>query len=206
MEVVLQQTWSLLLCLVLPTSWRLTHSRKMSQLQPLNYARHSLRALTLWLFTLPFALVENLKFLTGAALFLISWLLFGVYEIGVAIEDPFQGTLRLSIMCDIVRRDVLGDEIIRSTAFDLQDDNDDDEEDLEEAEENDDDDEGEDGDDDDNNNEESDSESIDGNSVAVATLPQKAANGKDKPNGSETPNGKENPSESKDDSDPKPFE
>jgi hypothetical protein len=88
--------------------------------QPLNYARHSLRALTLWLLSLPFALVKDLRLLTGPALFLVSWLLFGVYEIGYAIEDPFQGTLRLSIICDIIRRDVLGDEMIRRTAFDLE--------------------------------------------------------------------------------------
>lgn len=106
---------------------------------PLNYARHSLRALTLWLVTLPFALVKDLQYTTGPALFLVSWLLFGVYEIGYAIEDPFQGTLRLSIICDTIRRDVLGDEIIRSTAFDLDgksniDDDDDDEEEGEEDE------------------------------------------------------------------------
>lgn len=87
---------------------------------PLNYARHTLRALTLWLFTLPFALVKDLKAGTGPIIFLVSWLLFGVYEIGVRIEDPFQGTLRLSIMCDMVRRDVLADESIRSTAFQLE--------------------------------------------------------------------------------------
>lgn len=88
---------------------------------PLNYARHSLRALTLWLFTLPFALVGSLKLLTGPVLFLVSWLLFGVYEIGYSIEDPFQGTLRLSVLCDTIRRDVLADEVIRSTAFDMED-------------------------------------------------------------------------------------
>jgi predicted membrane chloride channel (bestrophin family) len=87
---------------------------------PLNYARHTLRALTLWLFTLPFALVKDLHAGTGPIIFLVSWLLFGVYEIGVRIEDPFQGTLRLSIMCDMVRRDVLADESIRSTAFQLE--------------------------------------------------------------------------------------
>lgn len=65
-------------------------------------------------------MIKDLKLLTGPALFLVSWLMFGVYEIGYAIEDPFQGTLRLSIICDIIRRDVLGDEIIRSTAFDLR--------------------------------------------------------------------------------------
>jgi len=84
---------------------------------PLNYARHSLRALTLWLFTLPFALVSSLKIITGPVVFLISWLLFGVYEIGYSIEDPFQGTLRLSVLCDLIRRDVLADEMIRNTAF-----------------------------------------------------------------------------------------
>lgn len=36
------------------------------------------------------------------------------------IEDPFQGTLRLSILCDTIRRDVLGDEHNRSTAFRLE--------------------------------------------------------------------------------------
>lgn len=87
---------------------------------PLNYARHTLRALTLFLFSLPFTLVKDLRLMTGPMVFLVSWLLFGVYEIGYAIEDPFQGTLRLSIMCDTVRRDVIGDEIIRGSAFQLE--------------------------------------------------------------------------------------
>jgi predicted membrane chloride channel (bestrophin family) len=97
---------------------------------PLNYARHSLRSLTLWLLSLPFALVKDLGLLTGPVLFLVSWLLFGVYEIGYSIEDPFQGTLRLSILCDTVRRDVLADEYLRETAFlnDLDGEQDDDEE------------------------------------------------------------------------------
>lgn len=84
---------------------------------PLNYARHSLRALSIWLFTLPFCLVESLELLTAPAVFLVSWLMFGVYEIGYSIEDPFQGTLRLSVLCDTIRRDVLADEVIRNTAF-----------------------------------------------------------------------------------------
>jgi Bestrophin, RFP-TM, chloride channel len=87
---------------------------------PLNYARHTLRALTLWLFSFPFSILKDLNLLTGPVVFIVGWLLFGVYEIGVRIEDPFQGTLRLSIMCDTIRRDVLADESIRSTAFDLE--------------------------------------------------------------------------------------
>lgn len=87
---------------------------------PLNYARHSLRALSIWLFTLPFCLVQSLEILTAPAIFLVSWLMFGVYEIGYSIEDPFQGTLRLSVLCDTIRRDVLADEVIRNTAFERQ--------------------------------------------------------------------------------------
>mmetsp|Transcript_40909 Transcript_40909/g.75678 ORF Transcript_40909/g.75678 Transcript_40909/m.75678 type:complete len:555 (-) Transcript_40909:6-1670(-) len=86
---------------------------------PLNYARHALRALTMWLLSLPFALVRDLGLLTGPTLCVVSWMLFGVYEIGTKIEDPFQGTLRLSILCDQIRRDVLADELIRDTAFRL---------------------------------------------------------------------------------------
>jgi hypothetical protein len=75
---------------------------------PLNYARHSLRSLTLWLFTLPFCMVKDLGFMTGPAAALCAWLMFGVYQIGYHIEDPFQGSLRLSILCDAIRNDVMG--------------------------------------------------------------------------------------------------
>ena len=76
---------------------------------PLNYARHALRSLSLWLFTLPFALVKDLGLLTGPICAITAWLMFGVYQIGHSIEDPFQKTLRLSILCNDIRRDVLGE-------------------------------------------------------------------------------------------------
>jgi hypothetical protein len=88
---------------------------------PLNYARHALRSLTLWLFTLPFCLVKDLGLMTGPVTGIIAWLLFGVYQIGHSIEDPFQGSLRLSILCDAIRRDVLGDEVSRQSAFRMDD-------------------------------------------------------------------------------------
>lgn len=88
---------------------------------PLNYARHSLRGLTLWLVTLPFCLVKEMGLLTGPAMAVISWLLFGVYQIGYSIEDPFQGSLRLSILCDAIRKDVLGETRERESAYLLQD-------------------------------------------------------------------------------------
>ena len=74
---------------------------------PLNYARHSLRSLTVWLFTLPFALVKDLGLFTAPVIAVTAWLFFGVYQIGYSIEDPFQGSLRLSILCDAIRRNVM---------------------------------------------------------------------------------------------------
>ena len=76
---------------------------------PLNYARHALRSLTLWLATLPFALVKDLGLLTGPVAGITAWLLFGIYQIGHSIEDPFQKTLRLSILCNAIKRDVMGE-------------------------------------------------------------------------------------------------
>eukprot|EP00548_Thalassiothrix_antarctica_P014744 CAMPEP_0194178994 /NCGR_PEP_ID=MMETSP0154-20130528/12518_1 /TAXON_ID=1049557 /ORGANISM="Thalassiothrix antarctica, Strain L6-D1" /LENGTH=486 /DNA_ID=CAMNT_0038894175 /DNA_START=115 /DNA_END=1575 /DNA_ORIENTATION=+ len=84
---------------------------------PLNYARHSLRSLSLWLLTLPFTLVNSLGFLSVPVMAATSWLLFGVYQIGYSIEDPFQGSIRLSMLCDVIRRDVLGESGERESAF-----------------------------------------------------------------------------------------
>ena len=87
---------------------------------PLNYARHSLRSLTLWLFTLPFALIHDFGILTGPVMGLAAWLFYGIYQIGYTIEDPFQGTLRLSAYCDAIFRDVMfGTDTVkqRLTAF-----------------------------------------------------------------------------------------
>ena len=88
---------------------------------PLNYARHALRSLTLWLATLPFALVKDVGLLTGPVAGISAWLLFGIYQIGHSIEDPFEKTLKLSILCNAIRRDVLGETECRSSAFALDD-------------------------------------------------------------------------------------
>jgi len=74
---------------------------------PLNYARHALRSLTLWSFTLPFGLIDKLGLLTGPTVGLVAWSMFGVYQIGHTIEDPFQGSLRLTDMCNSIYRDVM---------------------------------------------------------------------------------------------------
>jgi predicted membrane chloride channel (bestrophin family) len=93
---------------------------------PLNYARHSLRSLTFWLLTLPFCLVGELHLLTAPVMGAIAWLMLGVYQIGYTIEDPFQGSLRLRVLCDAIYRDVMtgndGTLLNRQSAFEIDND------------------------------------------------------------------------------------
>jgi predicted membrane chloride channel (bestrophin family) len=91
---------------------------------PQNYARHSLRSLAIWLLSLPFALIKDLGLLTGPVMGVTAWLMFGVYQIGASIEDPFRGSLRLRMLCDAIYRDVMYETSMknrRETAFDMQD-------------------------------------------------------------------------------------
>lgn len=85
---------------------------------PLNYARHSLRGLTLWLFTLPLSLIKDFGWFTAPVMGLAAWVLYGIYQIGYTIEDPFQGSLRLATLCDKIYHDVMCDER-RVTAFEI---------------------------------------------------------------------------------------
>lgn len=78
---------------------------------PLSYARHTSRFLTLYLWSLPMVLVGD--FTDPVILSLVSgfvcWALFGILEIGLLIEDPFQRVLRTSwttVIADSIMRDV----------------------------------------------------------------------------------------------------
>jgi ion channel-forming bestrophin family protein len=84
---------------------------------PLNYARHSLRGLTIWLFTLPVSLLPTYDWWTAPIMGLTAWLYYGIYQIGYIVEDPFQRTIRLTTICDTIYRDVICTEQ-RSSAFD----------------------------------------------------------------------------------------
>ena len=96
--------------------------RIQSTYVPLKYARHSLRVLTLWLFTLPMSLLSGgydwweAAFCQGVA----AWMLYGIYQIGFRIEDPFQGSLRMSALCDGVYRSARMDHWQRTSAFDVE--------------------------------------------------------------------------------------
>jgi len=56
---------------------------------PLAYAQHTKLLVTLFCYTVPFALVDSLGWLAPAASALLAFGLIGVDEIGVEIEDPF---------------------------------------------------------------------------------------------------------------------
>jgi predicted membrane chloride channel (bestrophin family) len=74
---------------------------------PQNYASHALRSLTIWLGTLPFALINELGLLTAPVAGVSAWLLFGTYQIGAFIQDPFQGSLKVQTLCDAIYGDVM---------------------------------------------------------------------------------------------------
>jgi putative membrane protein len=56
---------------------------------PFAYVVHLRRALVLYLTTLPFVLVDPFGWLTTVCMLLISYVLLGIDEIGVEIENPF---------------------------------------------------------------------------------------------------------------------
>lgn len=66
----------------------------------LPYTRNTTRWLLLWLFCLPFALFTSMGFYAVPAVALIAFLLMGVEEIGVQIEEPFS-ILPLENICDV---------------------------------------------------------------------------------------------------------
>jgi len=55
---------------------------------PRDYSRHTSRFLTVWMFTLPFVLLDMGK-LMPVAVAVISWALISIEEIGHSLEDPF---------------------------------------------------------------------------------------------------------------------
>lgn len=87
---------------------------------PFAYVVHLRRALVLYLLTLPFALVDTFGWTTVLYTFLISYTLLGIDEIGVEIENPFgtdHNDLPLEHICEVVRRDLLTDDVISTPSL-----------------------------------------------------------------------------------------
>ena len=78
---------------------------------PFAYMVHIRRALIFYCFTLPFALVESYGFGAIFGTLLVAYIFFGIEEIGVEIENPFDGDendLPLDLICLTIERDLLG--------------------------------------------------------------------------------------------------
>jgi predicted membrane chloride channel (bestrophin family) len=66
---------------------------------PTQYARHTSRFLCLWIFTLPLLLLPEMGFWVVPAVACVSWTLFGIQELGLQIENPFdKNFLRLDAL------------------------------------------------------------------------------------------------------------
>ena len=77
---------------------------------PFAYVVHLRRALVLYCFSLPFALVETYGWATVADVFLVAYVFFGIEEIGVEIEGPFgydANDLPLEEICSRVEHNLL---------------------------------------------------------------------------------------------------
>ncbi len=77
---------------------------------PFVYVVHLRRALIIYCFTLPFAVVEPFRWLSIVVTFFIAYVFFGIEEIGVEIEDPFghdTNDLPLEQFCATIEKNVL---------------------------------------------------------------------------------------------------
>lgn len=77
---------------------------------PFAYVVHLRRALILYCFSLPFALIETFRWATIGLVFVLAYTFFGIEEIGVEIEDPFgtdDNDLPLDRICRTIQGNVL---------------------------------------------------------------------------------------------------
>lgn len=76
---------------------------------PFAYVVHLRRALFIYCLTVPFALVQQTGWVTVLETLLISYVFFGIEEIGVEIEGPFghdENDLPLEDICETIRKNV----------------------------------------------------------------------------------------------------
>ena len=76
---------------------------------PLAYAIHLKQLLLLYCLALPFQMVNDLAWGTGPVVALISFTLFGIEEIGIEIENPFEhdtNDLPLDSICATMQRNI----------------------------------------------------------------------------------------------------
>ena len=79
--------------------------RILTQPIPLSYTRHTSRFMVIWLSALPLGLYQTCGVATIPLSMVITFLLLGIDEIGVQIEEPF-GLLPLDDICDSIEGDI----------------------------------------------------------------------------------------------------
>lgn len=72
---------------------------------PLSYTRHTSRFMITWLSLLPFSLWDSLGWAEVPLSVIVAFLLLGIEEIGVSIEEPFS-ILPLEALCDVIEANV----------------------------------------------------------------------------------------------------
>lgn len=78
---------------------------------PFAYVVHVRRVLLLYVFVLPLAIVDEFAWMTVPATLVVGYVFYGIEEIGVEIENPFDtddNDLPLEIFCATIERDLLG--------------------------------------------------------------------------------------------------
>jgi putative membrane protein len=76
---------------------------------PMAYAIHLKQLILLYCLSLPFQMVRDVGWWTTPVVFLISFTLFGIEEIGIEIENPFgrdPNDLPLDAICDTMKRNL----------------------------------------------------------------------------------------------------
>ena len=76
---------------------------------PLGYAIHLKQLLLIYCLSLPFQIVNELNWLTGLVVGLISFTVFGIEQIGIEIENPFgydSNDLPLDTICNTMQRNI----------------------------------------------------------------------------------------------------
>jgi putative membrane protein len=76
---------------------------------PFAYVVHLRRAILIYCFTVPFGLLKDFAWWTPVCTLLIAYLLVGIEEIGVEIEDPFgedDNDLPLEVFCETIQRNI----------------------------------------------------------------------------------------------------
>ncbi len=79
--------------------------RILTQPIPLSYSRHTSRFMVIWLSALPLGLYQTCGLATIPLCVVITFLLLGIDEIGVQIEEPF-GLLPLDDLCNEIEGDL----------------------------------------------------------------------------------------------------